>query len=111
MSHSNDEQLPLLDELQSLKTVLSDTGDDIPVLNDIIHTADPEPAEAPDNTEQTASNTSDWLAGDDDDHSREIFLQELIDDMLPDIEAELRRRLLKLDGDVLERWYQQSRQR
>ena len=29
MSHTNDEQLPLLDELQSLKTVLSDTGDDI----------------------------------------------------------------------------------
>lgn len=111
MSHSNEEQLPLLDELQSLKTVLSDTGDDIPVLNDIIHTPDNEPAEASDKAEQTASNTSDWLAGGDDDHSREIFLQELIDDMLPDIEAELRRRLLKLDGDVLERWYQQSRQR
>ena len=111
MSHSNEEQLPLLDELQSLKTVLSDTGDDIPVLNDIIHNPDTEPAEASDNAEQTASNTSDWLAGGDDDHSREIFLQELIDDMLPDIEAELRRRLLKLDGDVLERWYQQSRQR
>ncbi|WP_051171089.1 hypothetical protein [Spongiibacter marinus] len=111
MSHSNEEQLPLLDELQSLKTVLSDTGDDIPVLNDIIHTPDTEPAEASDNAEQTASNTSDWLAGGDDDHSREIFLQELIDDMLPDIEAELRRRLRKLDGDVLERWYQQSRQR
>ncbi|MGB1544440.1 hypothetical protein [Spongiibacter sp. UBA1325] len=111
MSHTNDEQLPLLDELQSLKTVLSDTGDDIPVLNDIIHTPDTEPAEASDSAEQTASNSSDWLAGGDDDHSREIFLQELIDDMLPDIEAELRRRLLKLDGDVLERWYQQSRQR
>ncbi|MEE2652935.1 MAG: hypothetical protein VYE54_09430 [Pseudomonadota bacterium] len=111
MSHTNDEQLPLLDELQSLKTVLSDTGDDIPVLNDIIHTPDTEPAEASDSAEHTASNNSDWLAGGDDDHSREIFLQELIDDMLPDIEAELRRRLLKLDGDVLERWYQQSRQR
>ncbi|MAK44923.1 MAG: hypothetical protein ACPH56_08125 [Spongiibacter marinus] len=111
MSHTNDEQLPLLDELQSLKTVLSDTGDDIPVLNDIIHTPDTEPAEASDNAEQTARNSNDGLAGGDDDHSREIFLQELIDDMLPDIEAELRRRLLKLDGDVLERWYQQSRQR
>ena len=111
MSHTKDEQLPLLDELQSLKTVLSDTGDDIPVLNDIIHTPDTEPAEASDSAEQTASNSSDWLADGDDDHSREIFLQELIDDMLPDIEAELRRRLLKLDGDVLERWYQQSRQR
>ncbi len=44
----------------------------------------------------------------DDDFEREIFIQDLIDSMMPGIEAELRKRLLNLDRDVLERWYQQD---
>ena len=107
MTHSNNDQSPLLNELQSLKSVLSSDTDDIPVLNDIIH-PNPEPPAAHQPSTSTSSN---WPSGSDDDHSREIFLQELIDDMLPDIEVELRRRLLKLNGEVLERWYQQSRSR
>ncbi len=92
---------PLLDDLEELQQVLGDTlgNVEIPVLEDIIK---PSP-------NNIANSTDAWPSGSEDDHSREIFLQELIDDMLPDIEAELRRRLLKLDSELLERWYQQSR--
>lgn len=101
MTTGKDKAAPLLDELQSLKSVLSDDHDPIPVLKDVIDS----PSQAPASQDQPAAP-----AGGDDDHSREIFIQRLIDDMLPDIEAQLRRRLLLLNSDVLRRWYQQSQQ-
>lgn len=41
------------------------------------------------------------------DYEREIFMQEVIDSMMPEIEAELRKRLLSLDDAILERWHSQ----
>lgn len=105
---------PLLSELEALQGLLNDApADAIPVLNDII---EPSPRQPLPREEQLspplsedqppAATTAEWR---DDDHSRELFLQELIDDLLPQIEAELRQRLLKLDRHVLEQWYHQSR--
>ena len=45
----------------------------------------------------------------DGNYEREIFMQEVIDSMMPEIEAQLRRRLLSLDETILERWYSQLR--
>lgn len=44
---------------------------------------------------------------DDGNYEREIFMQEVIDSMMPEIESELRMRLLSLDERILERWYAQ----
>tara|TARA_R110001592_G_scaffold50620_3_gene156411 strand:- start:714 stop:1220 length:507 start_codon:yes stop_codon:yes gene_type:complete len=41
------------------------------------------------------------------DYGREIFMQEVIDSMMPEIEAELRKRLLSLDNVILQRWHSQ----
>ena len=46
---------------------------------------------------------------DDGNYEREIFMQEVIDSMMPQIEAQLRKRLLSLDETILERWYSQLR--
>ena len=46
---------------------------------------------------------------DDGNYEREIFMQEVIDSMMPEIEAQLRKRLLNLDESILERWYSQLR--
>jgi hypothetical protein len=43
----------------------------------------------------------------DDDYGREIFMQEVIDSMMPEIETELRKRLLSLDNVILQRWHSQ----
>ncbi|MEX1665599.1 hypothetical protein [Zhongshania arctica] len=43
----------------------------------------------------------------DGDYGREIFMQEVIDSMMPEIEAELRKRLLSLDNVILQRWHSQ----
>ncbi len=112
MSDQPRKSRPLLDELQELQNVLGDapSAADIPVLDDII---EPSPKQCEHQaTGETTASPQVLHAGDaDNDHSRDIFLQELIDDMLPDIEAELRRRLLKIDRELLERWHQQSRSR
>ncbi len=44
----------------------------------------------------------------DDDLARELFIQDLFDSMMPGIESELRKRLLNLDQEILERWYRQA---
>jgi hypothetical protein len=41
----------------------------------------------------------------DGDYGRDIFMQEVINSMMPEIEAELRKRLLSLDDVILERWH------
>jgi hypothetical protein len=41
------------------------------------------------------------------DDEREIFMQDVIDSMMPEIEAELRKRLLSLDDVILKRWHSQ----
>lgn len=115
---------PLLSDLEDLKKSLTDDTDrlqHIPVLDDILEpspTFQADPAapsladsgvrysDTPADAEETAREHH--YPG-DDDHSREVFIQALIDDLLPDIEAELRRRLLKLDSEILARWHQQSR--
>lgn len=113
---------PLLNDLEELKNVLGDEAEKmrhIPVLEDIL---EPSPTFKP-ATDCSSNDRADDLKSaplaeddippishrDDDDYSREVFIQALIDDLLPDIEAELRRRLLKLDSQILARWHQQSR--
>jgi hypothetical protein len=41
------------------------------------------------------------------DDEREIFMQDVIDSMMPEIETELRKRLLSLDNVILKRWHSQ----
>jgi hypothetical protein len=41
------------------------------------------------------------------DDEREIFMQDVIDSMMPEIEAELRKRLLNLDDVILKCWHSQ----
>lgn len=111
MPDPDNPNVPLLSELEALQTLLKEQSDhdDIPVLDDIL---EPSPqlaerfGEALDDEIETKESPADW---DENDHSREVFLQALIDDLLPQIEAELRQRLLKLDQQLLEQWYQQSR--
>ena len=110
MPDPDNPNVPLLSELEALQGLLKSpsTYDDIPVLDDILEPSPQRTVPAPDDSpqpQQTVQPTS-WQ---DDDHSREVFLQALIDDLLPQIEAELRQRLLKLDQRILEQWYQQNR--
>ena len=111
-SLSSDKRKELLNELTALKASLHDnSGIDmsaIPVLNDIIDIQD-DPEDI--NTYAAASNPVDntgWRANSESDFDRELFLQEVIDSLMPEIEAELRRRLLALDEQILYRWYHQS---
>lgn len=97
---------PLLSELEALKDSLDHPSDvdpqDIPVLSDII---EPSPHLQPPQTPQRERPGSEETG-----HEREVFIQSLIDDMLPEIEAALRRRLLDMDKPELERLYRQSQQ-
>ena len=110
MPDPDNPNVPLLSELEALQTLLKEQSahDDIPVLDDIIEPSPrlvETPNEIPAHEDETEERPAGW---DENDHSREVFLQTLIDDLLPQIEAELRQRLLKLDQQLLEQWYQQS---
>ncbi|POP53739.1 hypothetical protein [Zhongshania marina] len=59
-----------------------------------------------DDSETPADNAASPYA-DDGNFEREIFMQEVIDSMMPEIEAELRSRLLGLDESILARWHAQ----
>ncbi|WP_373087048.1 hypothetical protein [Zhongshania sp.] len=118
------DKAPLLGELEALQAVLLDTaGIDpatIPLLDDIIESAPPQPhgiqseetrfSDA--GVEYTTSPSSQLMdvthQQSDDDFARELFIQDLIDSMMPGIESELRKRLLNLDQEILERWYHQA---
>lgn len=97
---------PLLSELEAIKASLDRHRDldpaHIPVLDDII---EPSPRLHP-----TPSKPPQRPGTEETGYEREIFIQSLIDDMLPDIEAALRRRLLAMDKQELERLYRQSQQ-
>ena len=97
---------PLLSELEALKDSLDHPSDidpqAIPVLDDII---EPSPHLQPPETVQRQRPGSEETG-----HEREVFIQSLIDDMMPELEAALRRRLLELDKPELERLYRQSQQ-
>ena len=120
------DKAPLLGELEALQAVLLNTAgidpSSIPLLEDIIESGpsvqqnkleyrdenyvhDSEPA-------FNSSSTTDYPRQNnltyDDDFAHELFIQDLIDTMMPGIEAELRKRLLKLDKNILEHWYQQT---
>ena len=131
----------LLDELESIKGVLDDDGDnnvpaDIPLLDDMVidnldnnaklldieqifdeeAIAEPAPTEPP---MQFPRFTLDMAIGDDSDfekpssasqrprvrpdYSRETLIQELVDEFIPQIEAELHKRLQQLDDAALNR--------
>lgn len=111
----------LLDELKALQATLHlERGVDpsrIPLLDDVIEEAEDTDPEAL-GAALVDTPLEDDLAPLDarpgaqgqrhvDDADREIFLQEVIDAMMPEIEAELRRRMLALDDEILFRWYQQ----
>ncbi|WP_269620071.1 hypothetical protein [Zhongshania sp. BJYM1] len=126
---------PLLGELEELKAVLrKPRGVDlsaIPLLDDIIteypefvDDAETEAEFVADNDdvivtddhtessdelmfEEVAQPQSKSGYADDGNYEREIFMQEVIDSMMPEIESELRIRLLSLDESILERWYAQ----
>ena len=97
---------PLLSELEALKDSLDHQPDidpqAIPVLDDII---EPSPHLRPPETAQRERPGNEETG-----HEREVFIQSLIDDMMPELEAALRRRLLELDKPELERLYRQSQQ-
>ena len=128
---------PLLGELEELKAVLRKQREvdlsAIPLLNDIIEdepSLELAPAMQPeadtiyddedhgltDNPVLNSSNdaeyaqlrpTFDHQYSDDGNYEREILMQEVIDSMMPEIEAQLRKRLLNLDESTLARWYSQ----
>ncbi len=59
-----------------------------------------------DDSEAPADNFTTHYS-DDGNYEREIFMQEVIDSMMPEIEAKLRSRLLGLDESILARWHAQ----
>jgi hypothetical protein len=69
-------------------------------IHDGSHIIDDDESEAP------ADNVTNHYS-DDGNYEREIFMQEVIDSMMPEIEAELRSRLLALDESILTRWHTQ----
>lgn len=128
---------PLLGELEELKAVLRKQREvdlsAIPLLSDIIEDEpslelapptsletgtiyDDEDHGLTDNPALDSSNdaeyaqlrpTFDHQYSDDGNYEREILMQEVIDSMMPEIEAQLRKRLLNLDESTLARWYSQ----
>ncbi|MGJ8687533.1 MAG: hypothetical protein ACSHWQ_08640 [Spongiibacteraceae bacterium] len=105
MSNQSSKNPPSIGELEALRDVLhSDNAidpNDIPVLQDVVKLAagqNPAPA-----TDTSESNTEDEY-----DYEHELFIQELVDDMMPMLEAQLRKKLLALDAEILQRWHQQT---
>lgn len=128
---------PLLGELEELKAVLRKQREvdlsAIPLLSDIIEDEpslelapptsletdtiyDDEEHDLTDNPALDSSNdaeyaqlrpTFDHQYSDDGNYEREILMQEVIDSMMPEIEAQLRKRLLNLDESTIARWYSQ----
>ncbi|GAA4083130.1 hypothetical protein [Zhongshania borealis] len=120
---------PLLGELEALQAVLLDTNGidpaSIPLLEDIIEPAPRSDYASLENDELRFSDAGIAFQGapqppataeayrqptraDDGDYARELLIQDVIDSMMPNIEAELRKRLLSLDASLLERWYEQA---
>jgi len=60
-----------------------------------------------DDDSETSADDAASPYDDDGNFEREIFMQEVIDSMMPEIEAELRNRLLGLDESILARWHAQ----
>jgi hypothetical protein len=147
----------LLDELESIKDILDDDGDDtaagdIPLLDDMVidnldantrllnlnrifddsdgADAGPAPVEPARANVQFPRFSLDTLLPDEmqepaaapgachqpsatakrvrPDYSREVLIQELVDDFIPQIEAALRERLGQLDNATLQRWKEQK---
>lgn len=128
---------PLLGELEELKAVLRKQREvdlsAIPLLSDIIEDEpslelapptsletdtidDDEDHGLTDNPALDSSNDAEYAQlrptfehqySDDGNYEREILMQEVIDSMMPEIEAQLRKRLLNLDESTLARWYSQ----
>ncbi|MFT5887647.1 MAG: hypothetical protein ACI9BO_000455 [Zhongshania sp.] len=100
------DKMPLLDELEALQATLQNTAGidlhNIPLLDDII---DDSPLSASE-TATIVQNKPHYDA--DQDFQHELFIQEFIDSMMPNIEAELRTRLLSLDKSILEQWHRQT---
>ena len=112
-SHHKEDQIKrdeLLNELQSLKSLLREkTSIDpsmIPVLNDIIDEA--ETGAKTEERHELDTLPPKASSPDLDNIDREIFIQEVIDSMIPQVEAELRRRMLNLDDQTLANWYQHT---
>lgn len=111
----------LLDELKALQATLHLENrldpSKIPLLEEVIEEevetiADIAPVSAPQDAAPNSppphsATTSSQPYRETDNFDREIFLQQVIDAMMPEIEAELRRRMLALDEEILHRWYQQ----
>ncbi|GAB3378969.1 hypothetical protein NCG89_15395 [Spongiibacter taiwanensis] len=111
----------LLDELKALQATLHLENrldpSKIPLLEEVIEEevetiADIAPVSAPQDAAPNSPPSHSATASgqpyrESDNFDREIFLQQVIDAMMPEIEAELRRRMLALDEEILYRWYQQ----
>ncbi len=123
------DKAPLLGELEALQAVLLDTNGidpaSIPLLEDIIEIGPSAAFHAKNHDEPRFSDAGvefqyapQTVAQEptppasahhhDDDYARELLIQDVIDSMMPSIEAELRKRLLSLDESLLERWHQQA---
>jgi hypothetical protein len=102
------EDKPLLSELEALQEALHtrpgvDTST-IPILDDIVtSSADREeeqvdipPSESPPPERSVRA-----------DFEHELLIQEVIDELLPTLEARLRERLLKIDSAMLEQWHRE----
>lgn len=82
--------IPVLQEVLGDQEVLGETEQPIEAEQD--HEAQPAP---PAPSAQQAHEETD----------RELFVQDVINIMMPVVEAEMRRRLLELDDDTLRRWH------
>lgn len=102
MSNQSSKNPPSIGELEALRDVLhSDNAidpNDIPVLQDVVKLA---PGQSP-------APAADSGTDDEYDYEHELFIQELVDDMMPMLEAQLRKKLLALDVEILQRWHQQT---
>lgn len=88
-------------DLASSNTAFDDESFDI--ADEPIHADSP----FDDNDSETFTENAVSPYADDGNFEREIFMQEVIDAMMPEIEAELRSRLLGLDESILARWHAQ----
>lgn len=101
-------KIPLLDEVidEAIDTDVEEALNSASVTT-AGEAAPAEEAAAPGPEQPLAAAPASQPYRDSDNFDREIFLQEVIDAMMPEIEAELRRRMLALDEEILYRWYQQ----
>lgn len=101
----------LISELDSLAELLEDSGDSnpIPVLNKVIDDQRSQVIPTLDRVMEAASPQA--PESEQEDFTLDILIQEVIDEFMPEIEAELRKRLLNAAPDTLQALLESLRKR